>query len=119
MGAMMMLFMLVIVVATTATVVTLAVMRLANPDRRRPYLPPPPRPSPLPPPSHPGTAADFVGGPQPPRSPGHRLSAGDRERIMVLLRGRQKIQAVKLYRTLTGAGLREAKDAVDHLERYQ
>lgn len=116
MGALVMLFMLVIVVAATATVVTLVVVKAVNANSRRAYLPPAPPP---------GTTADFdrpqplQPGPQFPRYPADRLSAGDRERIMVLLRRGKKIHAVKLYRDATGVGLREAKEAVDHLERYQ
>ncbi len=37
------------------------------------------------------------------------------EQILGLLRGRKKIDAVKLYREKTGAGLKEAKDAVETL----
>lgn len=36
-----------------------------------------------------------------------------------LLAERQKIEAIKLYRDHTGAGLKEAKDAVEALERGQ
>jgi ribosomal protein L7/L12 len=36
--------------------------------------------------------------------------------IQRLLRAKQKITAIKLYREKTGASLREAKDAVDRLE---
>lgn len=42
--------------------------------------------------------------------------------IRRLLRAKQKITAIKLYREKTGTSLREAKDAVDRLEaemRYQ
>ena len=37
--------------------------------------------------------------------------------IIILLRLGQKIQAIKLYRQATGAGLKEAKEAVEALER--
>lgn len=111
MGMVVMLFMLVLVVATTATVVTLVVLKAVAANTTRSQLPPPPR-------SHPHSL------PRPPEPrfplyPAHRLSAGDRERIMVLLRAGRKIHAIKLYREVTGAGLREAKDAVENLERYQ
>ena len=35
--------------------------------------------------------------------------------LMLMLQGTQKIEAIKLYRMMTGQGLKEAKDAV---ERY-
>jgi ribosomal protein L7/L12 len=38
-------------------------------------------------------------------------------RVIALLRDGRKIEATKLYRDLTGAGLKEAKDAVEALER--
>lgn len=37
--------------------------------------------------------------------------------IVALLRMRRKIEAIKLYREMTGTGLKEAKDVVDNLER--
>lgn len=37
--------------------------------------------------------------------------------IAALLRMNRKIEAIKLYRQMTGTGLKEAKDAVDNLER--
>jgi ribosomal protein L7/L12 len=37
--------------------------------------------------------------------------------ITALLRRRRKIEAIKRYRELTGVGLKEAKDAVDAIER--
>jgi len=38
-------------------------------------------------------------------------------RVIALMREGRKIEAIKLYRDLTGAGLKEAKDAVEALER--
>ena len=38
-------------------------------------------------------------------------------RVLTLLSGGRKIEAIKLYRDVTGAGLKEAKDAVEALER--
>ncbi len=38
-------------------------------------------------------------------------------RVIALMREGRKIEAIKLYRDLTGAGLKEAKDAVESLER--
>jgi large subunit ribosomal protein L7/L12 len=38
-------------------------------------------------------------------------------RVLALVRDGRKIQAIKLYRDITGAGLKEAKDAVEALER--
>lgn len=108
------LLLMVIVVAATATIVTLAVSKAVSGNGRRPHLPPPthyPQAWQHPPAWQPGL--------QFPPNPAHRISAADRERIMVLLRGGRKIQAIKLYRDATGAGLREAKEAVEHMERYQ
>jgi ribosomal protein L7/L12 len=39
------------------------------------------------------------------------------EDIMTLLKYSRKIDAIKLYRDKTGLGLKEAKDAVDEIER--
>jgi large subunit ribosomal protein L7/L12 len=38
-------------------------------------------------------------------------------RVLALMGEGRKIEAIKLYRDLTGAGLKEAKDAVEALER--
>ncbi|MBE9176234.1 ribosomal protein L7/L12 [Synechocystis salina LEGE 06155] len=46
-----------------------------------------------------------------------QLSAGEKEQIMVLLRQGKKIEAIKTCRSLTGCGLKEAKDMVERLER--
>jgi ribosomal protein L7/L12 len=45
------------------------------------------------------------------------LSSEQEGQIRELLAQNQKIAAVKLYRELTGAGLKEAKDAVEAIER--
>ena len=37
------------------------------------------------------------------------------DEVLVLLRNGKKIQAIKVYREITGAGLKEAKDAVERL----
>ncbi|MGC9541979.1 ribosomal protein L7/L12 [Streptomyces sp. UG1] len=37
------------------------------------------------------------------------------DEVVALLRDNRKIQAIKLYREITGAGLKEAKDAVEQL----
>ncbi|GAA3794198.1 hypothetical protein GCM10022403_030070 [Streptomyces coacervatus] len=39
------------------------------------------------------------------------------DEVDALLRDGKKIQAIKAYREATGAGLREAKEAVDKLEK--
>lgn len=44
------------------------------------------------------------------------LSPDQQNQIDALLFGRQKLQAIKLYRDWTHAGLKEAKDAVDGRE---
>jgi ribosomal protein L7/L12 len=41
----------------------------------------------------------------------------DRAEIERLLQKRNKLLAIKVYRTATGAGLKDAKDAVDEIER--
>lgn len=39
------------------------------------------------------------------------------DQIATLLHQRRKIEAIKLYRDATGAGLKEAKDAVEAIDR--
>lgn len=36
--------------------------------------------------------------------------------VLELVRAKKKIQAIKRYRELTGASLKDAKDAVDHAD---
>lgn len=98
----MMLLLLVVVVAAAASVVTVAAL-----NARRAQPPPSGLPSDAP-------LQRF-----PVYDPTNFLSPGDRQRIMILLRNGKKIQAVKLYRDVTGSGLKEAKHAVEHLERFQ
>jgi ribosomal protein L7/L12 len=43
--------------------------------------------------------------------------AGADPRVVELIQAGQDLQAIKLYRELTGAGLADAKDAVDELKR--
>ncbi|CDR05549.1 ribosomal protein L7/L12 [Streptomyces iranensis] len=38
------------------------------------------------------------------------------ERVLALVRQGKKIEAIKVYRQLTDAGLKEAKDAVERME---
>ena len=47
----------------------------------------------------------------------HTLSDEDTARVRDIAMSGQKIAAIKLYRELTGAGLREARDAVEALEQ--
>ncbi len=51
------------------------------------------------------------------RASGNQLSVREREEMLELLRQGKKIHAIKIYRNLTGCGLKEAKDAVEKLER--
>ncbi|WLT38216.1 ribosomal protein L7/L12 [Synechocystis sp. B12] len=44
-----------------------------------------------------------------------QLSANEKEQIMTLLRQGKKIEAIKICRSLTGCGLKEAKDTVEKL----
>ena len=43
------------------------------------------------------------------------LNQGVREKIMELMKADKKIEAIKIYREQTGAGLKEAKDYVESL----
>lgn len=53
----------------------------------------------------------------PPPAPGSEGAAERDPRLRELLAAGKKIHAIKRYRELTGAGLKEAKDAVDALDR--
>ena len=44
------------------------------------------------------------------------VAASEDPRLIELIQSDKKIQAIKLYRELTGVGLAEAKDAVERLE---
>jgi ribosomal protein L7/L12 len=48
---------------------------------------------------------------------GHRYEGPLEEQLLALVRQRKKIHAIKLLRERTGVGLKEAKDAVEALER--
>ena len=50
-------------------------------------------------------------------SPFEDKAAFDDDEVRQLIQQRQKIQAIKLVRERTGLGLKEAKDAVEELER--
>ena len=43
------------------------------------------------------------------------LNQGVREKIMEIMKADKKIEAIKIYREQTGAGLKEAKDYVESL----
>ena len=45
------------------------------------------------------------------------VSAGEDPRIVELVQSGKQIDAIKLYRELTGVGLAEAKDAVERIPR--
>ena len=45
------------------------------------------------------------------------MQAVNRDEMLRLLTTKQKIAAIKRYREMTGAGLREAKEAVEQMER--
>ena len=55
--------------------------------------------------------------PQEPETSASDAGSSWEPRILELMRGGQKIEAIKIYRTETGAGLKEAKDAVEALAR--
>lgn len=44
------------------------------------------------------------------------VAASEDPRVLELIQAGKKIEAIKLYKELTGIGLAEAKDAVDNLE---
>jgi ribosomal protein L7/L12 len=44
------------------------------------------------------------------------VAASEDPRVLELIQAGKKIDAIKLYRELTGVGLAEAKDAVDRLD---
>ncbi|WP_228017159.1 MULTISPECIES: ribosomal protein bL12 [Synechocystis] len=46
-----------------------------------------------------------------------QLSDGEKKEITALLRQGKKIEAIKICRSLTGCGLKEAKDMMERLER--
>jgi hypothetical protein len=50
-----------------------------------------------------------------PEAPSNRQRPS--EAVLDAIRARRRIEAIRLYREETGAGLREAKDAVDEFER--
>ncbi len=50
------------------------------------------------------------------RSSPNVLALRDRQEILELLRQGNKIQAIKLYRSLTQSGLKESKEAIEQLE---
>ena len=50
------------------------------------------------------------------QSPTDRIPANVADPVLELVRGDKPIQAIKLYRELTGVTLREAKAAVDQLK---
>jgi len=46
---------------------------------------------------------------------GVELPGPDTRQVVALLRAGKKIEAIKVYRELTGAGLKEAKEAVERM----
>lgn len=111
MGIVMVLVVLILVVAVAVAAAAAAIAAVTSRNQRA--LPPTP-------PSPGWQGYQGPNGPvYPAYSPVQYLSPDDRERIMVLIRGGQKTQAIKLYRGATGAGPAEAKAAVEHLERFR
>jgi|SRR5699024_1897974 len=55
---------------------------------------------------------------QPPRDLGLRIHDEKREQIGTAIAEGRTIEAIKLYREATGAGLKDAKDAVDHWQAH-
>jgi large subunit ribosomal protein L7/L12 len=50
-------------------------------------------------------------------SPKTRIDDASLEQVKDLIRAKQKIEAIKLFREQTDVGLKEAKDAVDAIEK--
>ena len=63
------------------------------------------------------TARDAIAQMQHEDSATERLSDEGMEQVRIALNGGNKIEAIKMYRELTGLGLKEAKDAVEKMER--
>ena len=57
-------------------------------------------------------AASFDGAGQP-----RRLAGANGDAVVALIQAGKKIQAIKAYREATGMGLKDAKDAVENIER--
>lgn len=47
------------------------------------------------------------------------LAPAQASEVLALLQARQKLEAIKLLRSLTGLGLKETKDVCDEVERDQ
>lgn len=52
-----------------------------------------------------------------PSNPSSTLSSTDRVTIQNLLRERKKIEAIKIYREITGSSLKDAKESIEAIER--
>ena len=109
---MMVVVLLLAVIMVLLVALVAALSAIAINGQRRTQLPPRP-------PEHWQGYQGPAGPIYPAYNPAQYLSPDDRERVMILIRGGKKIQAIKLYREATGAGLAEAKAAVEQLERYR
>ncbi|NNC36714.1 MAG: hypothetical protein HKO02_04600 [Hyphomonadaceae bacterium] len=49
----------------------------------------------------------------------YEISGDDLERIIGALENKRKIEAIKIFRDVTGAGLKDAKDAVEMMDRHR
>jgi len=58
----------------------------------------------------------IAAGKPPPSGAAPSLAADAMQEVSALLMAGKKIEAIRVYRTATGVGLKEAKDAVDALE---
>jgi ribosomal protein L7/L12 len=70
--------------------------------------------------AHLGIDDDAGPGPAAPLTPadqGSRLAGIEGDVIVTLIQSGKKIQAIKAYRQATGVGLKDAKDAVEKIER--
>jgi ribosomal protein L7/L12 len=63
------------------------------------------------------TAVEALARGETPSAPRPQMQRLDMDEVMRWLRAGRKIEAIKVYREMTGVGLREAKEAVDALER--
>ena len=49
----------------------------------------------------------------------YEIAGDDLERINEAIDGKRKIEAIKLFRAATGAGLKDAKDAVEMMAKHR
>ena len=55
--------------------------------------------------------------PSVPKAPPRPLTPDEEARLQDLMRSRRKIDAIKAYREMTGAGLKDSKDFVEEMQQ--